>query len=191
MTLWRKHIDSPLGTLRAYASDRGLRALVYQGAELSRNGVKGDVEDAPEHPALCALAEQLAQYFTWQRQVFDLPLDPFGTPFQQRVWQALQAIPFGETRSYGEQARAIGKPSAVRAVGAANGRNPLSIVIPCHRVIGANGKLTGYAGGLRLKRALLEHEGAFRAPAEQLQLAVHAAVLRDNPAEYAPGDSDR
>jgi methylated-DNA-[protein]-cysteine S-methyltransferase len=103
-------------------------------------------------------AEQLAEYFAGERRVFELPIAPRGSGFQERVWRALVAIPFGETCSYGELARAIGRPSASRAVGTANSKNPISIIVPCHRVIGANGELTGYAGGLPAKRWLLAHE---------------------------------
>jgi methylated-DNA-[protein]-cysteine S-methyltransferase len=114
--------------------------------------------DSPEDAVLLAAECQLAEYFRGERRVFDVPLAPRGTEFQQRVWQALREIPFGETRSYGQVAERIGQPTAVRAVGAANGRNPLSIVAPCHRVIGANGDLTGFAGGIETKRFLLALE---------------------------------
>lgn len=107
---------------------------------------------------LARAAAQLAAYFAGERRDFDLPLAPQGTPFQQRVWDALLAIPYGAVRSYGDVARAIGRPAASRAVGAANGRNPIAIIVPCHRVIGASGQLTGYGGGLPTKRWLLEHE---------------------------------
>ena len=103
-------------------------------------------------------AEQLREYFDGTRRVFDLPLAPEGTAFQRIAWRALEAIPYAETRSYGEQARAIGRPAASRAVGAANGKNPISIIVPCHRVIGASGDLTGYGGGMDAKRWLLAHE---------------------------------
>jgi methylated-DNA-[protein]-cysteine S-methyltransferase len=109
-------------------------------------------------PVLRAAAAQLAEYFAGKRRTFDLPLAPHGTPFQLAVWSALRAIPYGETRNYAELARAIGRPTASRAVGAANGKNPLGIIVPCHRVIGASGALTGYAGGLSAKRWLLELE---------------------------------
>jgi methylated-DNA-[protein]-cysteine S-methyltransferase len=112
-------------------------------------------DDAALEPA----ARQLAAYFAGERTSFDMPLDLHGTEFQRRVWQALLAIPFGETTSYGEIARRIGAPSAVRAVGGAVGRNPISIVVPCHRVVGSNGSLTGFGGGLDRKRWLLSHEG--------------------------------
>ncbi len=160
MTIYTILIDTPLGQLSAYASDTGLRALLFDPADAPRHGVKGDINQGESHPMLNSLSEQLAEYFAKQRRNFDLPLDPIGTDFQRLAWDALLTIPYGEMRSYGEQARAIGKPTAVRAVGAANGRNPLGIIVPCHRVIGASGKLTGYAGGLDRKRALLEHEGA-------------------------------
>ena len=109
-------------------------------------------------PVLAATAHQLDAYFDGRLTTFDLPLSPVGTPFQRRVWSALRAIPFGETRSYGQLAKAIGKPSAMRAVGAANGRNPIAIVVPCHRVIGADGSLTGFGGGIERKKFLLSLE---------------------------------
>ena len=112
-------------------------------------------------PELAPVATQLAAYFDRRLQTFDLPLDMRGTPFQCEVWQALTAIPFGATCSYGQIAERIGRPKAVRAVGAANGANPVPVIVPCHRVIGSNGKLTGYAGGLGLKQRLLELEGRF------------------------------
>ena len=115
-------------------------------------------ELAESHPILHATAEQLGEYFTGQRRSFALPLDPQGSPFQQQVWLGLREIPYGETRSYGALAAQLGKPNAARAVGLANGRNPLSIVVPCHRVIGASGKLTGFAGGLAAKETLLRLE---------------------------------
>src|SRR6476659_2261805 len=123
-----------------------------------------DAEE-PGHPILVAAERQLAEYFAGRRTEFALALDPSGTDFQRSVWDALRTIPFGETRSYAQIAKQIGKPAAVRAVGAANGRNPLSIVAPCHRVVGSNGALTGFAGGLDVKAHLLTFEGAgFEAP---------------------------
>jgi methylated-DNA-[protein]-cysteine S-methyltransferase len=112
------------------------------------------------HPLLVEAERQLGEYFAGSRRRFDLKLDPEGTAFQKKVWQALLTIPFGETRSYGQIARQVGSPNAVRAVGAANGRNPISIVTPCHRVIGSTGKLTGFGGGLDAKAYLLALEGA-------------------------------
>ncbi len=113
----------------------------------------------PHHPLLQETLRQLSEYFAGARRAFDLPLDPHGTPFQLQVWKLLVHIPYGETRTYGEVARLLGRPDASRAVGAANGSNPIPIIIPCHRVIGAGGALTGYGGGLDRKRFLLELEG--------------------------------
>ncbi len=109
-------------------------------------------------PVLVEAARQLAEYFAGERTTFELRLAPLGTAFQQLVWRALTTIPFGETRTYGQQAVLVERPSASRAVGAANGKNPIGIIVPCHRVIGSNGTLTGYAGGLAMKQFLLEHE---------------------------------
>jgi methylated-DNA-[protein]-cysteine S-methyltransferase len=117
------------------------------------------MSEAPDNPILLRAVQQLQEYFSGTRNSFDLELDFAGTDFQKKVWQALLTIPFGETRSYSEIAEQIGNPSAVRAVGAANGKNPISIVAPCHRVIGASGKLTGFAGGLEAKERLLTLEG--------------------------------
>jgi methylated-DNA-[protein]-cysteine S-methyltransferase len=120
-----------------------------------------DGERSENHPLLLDAAHQLREYFAGKRREFQLPLDMQGTDFQLDVWRQLQGIPYGETRSYAQIAHAIGRPKAVRAVGAANGSNPVSIVVPCHRVIGSSGKLTGYGGGLPLKKRLLELEGAW------------------------------
>ena len=147
----RIRIDTPLGPLVAVAAgDGGLRSLAFD-----------DEERPPRAPAPGVLADtrrQLSEYFAGERTTFELPLSAGGTPFQQRVWRALAAIPYGETVSYGELAATIGAPHAARAVGLANGRNPIPIVVPCHRVIGADGRLTGYGGGLERKWALLELE---------------------------------
>ena len=148
---------SPVGELTLVASDAGLRAVLWPG-DADRVPLGGEPAPAPGHPVLVAAAEQLAAYFDGRRQHFDLPLDLDGTEFQLSVWHALADIPFGDTSTYGEQATAIGRPAAVRAVGAANGRNPVSIVLPCHRIIGKDGSLTGFAGGLDAKRFLLELE---------------------------------
>lgn len=126
-------------------------------------------------PVLVETARQLAAYFAGERQVFDLPLAPEGTAFQQMVWTALTKIPFGETRTYGQQAALIRRPSASRAVGAANGKNPIGIIVPCHRVIGTNGTLTGYAGGLAMKQWLLEHERRY---SSRLHAPPSSAALR-------------
>jgi methylated-DNA-[protein]-cysteine S-methyltransferase len=149
-----KTIDSPLGPLKLVASDRGLAAILWKD-ENPRRALLRDLVEEPDHPVLVETERQLHAYFAGRLQRFNLPLDFKGTAFQKSVWQALLTIPFGETRSYREIARQIGRPTAVRAVGAANGRNPISIVAPCHRVIGSNGDLTGYAGGLAAKHHLL------------------------------------
>jgi len=149
---------SPLGALVLAASEHGLRG-VYFAAQKHFKGTQ-DWGHAPDHATLREAARQLDEYFARRRTRFDLPLDmDCGTEFQRAVWQELQAIPFGHSASYAALAQRIGKPRAVRAVGAANGRNPLSIVVPCHRVIGASGALTGYAGGLERKAYLLTLEG--------------------------------
>ena len=118
------------------------------------------MNETPDHPVLVETERQLGEYFAGERRTFDVPLSFAGTDFQKRVWAALLAIPFGETRSYGEIADQLGAPGASRAVGAANGRNPISIIAPCHRVLGSNGKLTGFAGGLEAKAFLLDLERA-------------------------------
>ncbi len=153
-------LETPLGEMRAFASRDGLRALIFEGSDPAANGVCGEVFDGARDEVLRACAAQLREYFAGRRTTFDLPLDAVGTPFQQQAWRALRDIPYGETRSYAQQAEAMGRPSAVRAVGAANARNPHTIVVPCHRVLGADGALTGFASGLRNKRRLLELEGA-------------------------------
>lgn len=157
MTYAYTTMDSPVGTLTLIASEAGLAAVLWPDDDPARVCLEPR-EEAPDHPVLAAARAQLAAYFAGTRQRFDLPLDPRGTVFQQAVWQALLTIPFGETRSYAAIARQIGRPSATRAVGAANGRNPLSIVAPCHRVIGSNGALIGFAGGLAAKEMLLRLE---------------------------------
>ncbi len=156
-------IRSPVGLLTLIASDDGLAAILWENDRPGR--VTRDIvgEDAT-HPILRATERQLAEYFAGRRQAFDIPLDFAGTDFQKAVWRALLTIPFGETRSYAQIAQQIGHPTAVRAVGAANGRNPISIVTPCHRVIGSSGKLTGFAGGLDTKAFLLRLEGAAAVP---------------------------
>lgn len=158
--LW-SHIDSPVGRLFVAASDDGVRAIEFPR---NRHPVRRDGEWIEGlHPLIDEAQRQLDQFFAGKRRVFDLPLAPRGTPFQLTVWNALRAIPFGETWTYGDLARHIGQSSAVRAVGAANGRNPIPIVIPCHRVIGSDGSLTGFGGGLPTKEFLLRLEGALPA----------------------------
>ena len=148
---------SPVGTLTLAASDAGLVAILWEDDRPGRVAL-GRTQANDDHPVLVAACEQLARYFAGTLTAFDLPLDPRGTAFQRAVWAALLTIPYGETRSYGAIAAQVGRPSASRAVGAANGRNPLSIVAPCHRVVGSTGALTGFAGGLAAKRHLLALE---------------------------------
>lgn len=159
MTYFYKTTASPVGELTLVASGAGLAAVLWPNDDPRRVRLGPRTWDEA-HPVLCAAERQLAAYFAGRLRSFDLPLDPAGTAFQRQVWQALQAIPYGETRSYGALAAALGRPSAARAVGAANGRNPLSIVVPCHRVVGAGGALTGFAGGLAIKARLLALESA-------------------------------
>jgi len=157
MTYAYRIMASPVGALTLVASERGLAAILWEDDDPRRVPLSPLVEDVV-HPVLLETERQLTEYFAGQRMQFDVPLDFHGTDFQKRVWSALLQIPFGETRSYAEIARTIGRPSAVRAVGAANGRNPISIIAPCHRVIGSNGALTGFAGGLPAKQLLLALE---------------------------------
>jgi methylated-DNA-[protein]-cysteine S-methyltransferase len=156
MTLFYKEIRSPLGKLKLVASANALVGVLW---EEGRNRLKLDAQKIEGHHPILALAErQLTEYFAGTRTEFDLPLEPRGTEFQKKVWQSLRTIPFGTTKSYVEIARSIGSPRACRAVGAANGKNPLPIVVPCHRVIGTNGALTGFGGGVETKAKLLALE---------------------------------
>jgi methylated-DNA-[protein]-cysteine S-methyltransferase len=150
-----RYIDSPIGEILIAGDDDGLR---YIGFPEGKGRIEPGAGWTRNDEAFADAARQLAEYFAGERRSFDLNLSPHGTRFQLAVLQALQAIPYGETRSYADIARAVGSPSAVRAVGAANGRNPLPIVIPCHRVIGSNGSLTGFGGGIETKRFLLHLE---------------------------------
>ncbi|KQX26088.1 MULTISPECIES: methylated-DNA--[protein]-cysteine S-methyltransferase [unclassified Sphingomonas] len=157
MTLASTIFASPLGDLKLIAGERGLVAILWPDDAPGRVRL-GAMSEAPDHAVLVEARRQLADYFAGRRERFDVPLDFRGSDFQKQVWTALMTIPFGETRSYGQIARQIGRPSASRAVGAANGRNPISIVAPCHRVVGAGGAMTGFAGGLEAKRYLLALE---------------------------------
>ncbi|HXR40420.1 MAG TPA: methylated-DNA--[protein]-cysteine S-methyltransferase [Terracidiphilus sp.] len=152
-TIYYSRIDSPVGPLLLAVSEHGLVGLEFSRGDVAAGWVESAERTAP-------YARQLEEYFAGRRRGFDLPLDLRGTDFQKRCWQELLKIPYGETRSYQDIARAIGNPAAVRAVGLANGRNPIAIIVPCHRVIGSDGSLTGYGGGLETKRKLLELEGA-------------------------------
>ncbi len=151
-------INSPLGPLTLAATAQGL-ALAWFDAQAHRTATV-DAPEQADHPVLQQAAREFSAYWADARSVFTLPLDPQGTPFQHAVWRVLRGIAPGTLLSYGEVARRIANPAAVRAVGAAIGRNPLGIIVPCHRVVGSNGALTGYAGGLPRKQALLQHEGA-------------------------------
>jgi methylated-DNA-[protein]-cysteine S-methyltransferase len=154
-TIWFAELNSPLGKLTLESDGQALTRIRLPEEEWEPDSAV----DRVRKPELFAeAAAQLGAFFRGERQDFDLPLNPGGTPFQQKVWNLLREIPRGETITYGELARRAGNPKASRAVGAANGRNPIPIIIPCHRVIGAGGKLTGYAGGLEAKKKLLEIE---------------------------------
>jgi methylated-DNA-[protein]-cysteine S-methyltransferase len=155
----RTTLDTPVGELTLVANTYGLQGVLWPDEPmgvtivLDRDGGPHD----PDH-VLQSAVTQLAEYFAGSRTEFELPLDPAGTPFQQSAWMVLRTIPYGATISYGDQARALGDANKARAVGAANGKNPISIVVPCHRVVGANGTLTGFGGGLSAKDWLLRHE---------------------------------
>ncbi|KAA9014252.1 methylated-DNA--[protein]-cysteine S-methyltransferase [Sphingobium limneticum] len=157
MALVQTLFPSPVGALTLVASDAGLVAILWEDDDPARVRLTAR-DERPDHPMLAQAATELTAYFAGDLQIFTVPLDFRGTDFQRQVWAALCTIPFGETRSYGAIARAIGHPTASRAVGAANGRNPISIIAPCHRVIGTNGALTGFAGGVEVKRWLLDFE---------------------------------
>jgi methylated-DNA-[protein]-cysteine S-methyltransferase len=149
---------TPVGVLTLVASDRGLRAVLWPKVSPQRAGIRPRPRRDPDHPILRKAVEQLNEYFAGSRLSFDLPLDLDGTRFQLAAWRSLAEIPFGATTTYGRQAAALGIPTAARAMGAANRANPVCIVLPCHRVIGADGSLTGFGGGLPVKQWLLDHE---------------------------------
>ncbi len=149
-----KKIKSPIGTLYLIANEHSLISLDNISTELF---IKAKLTN--DHPVLNLTKLQLDEYFLGQRFIFNLPIEPLGTPFQQKAWKALMKIPYGKIWSYGQQAKFLKSPKACRAVGSANGRNPIPIIIPCHRVIGSTGKLTGYSGGMKMKIGLLELEG--------------------------------
>ena len=149
--MWHSYAPSPIGDLLLVASEEGLVRVEFAGAVAPDDAPRDDKRLAP-------VLRQLAEYFAGDRTDFDIKLAPRGTPFQLDVWRTLQRIPYGETRSYADIARSIGRPTATRAVGAANGANPIPIIIPCHRVIGSNGSLTGFGGGMGVKRRLLDLE---------------------------------
>ncbi|WP_256489776.1 methylated-DNA--[protein]-cysteine S-methyltransferase [Pleionea sp. CnH1-48] len=144
------YFESPIGTIELTATEKGLSSLYFHAKKHTPKST----------PLFAKVKQQLSEYFAQERTTFDIALDLKGTDFQQQVWAQLLTIPSGETSTYAQIAKTLDRPKAVRAVGAANGKNPISIIVPCHRVIGSNGKLTGYAGGLERKQWLLEHEGA-------------------------------
>ncbi len=158
--LYETTLTTPVGPLRIIASDEGLRAVLWPDEAPDRVRLSEPTEENSGHPIVAAAAAQLIEYFAGTRTEFDLPLDVTGTAFQMACWRELSEIPYGSRISYGEQARRIDRPTAVRAVGAANGRNPISIVVPCHRVVASDGALAGFAGGLGTKEWLLAHEAA-------------------------------
>ena len=160
-------MDTPVGPITIVASARGVRAILWPDDDSDDVGGRVPISVTapdPDHPVIVATVAQLGEYFAGDREEFDLPLDPVGTDFQQSAWMALRTIPYGTTVSYGEQAARMGDRRKARAVGAANGRNPISIVVPCHRVVGSNGALTGFAGGLDTKAWLLDHEQRHTVP---------------------------
>jgi methylated-DNA-[protein]-cysteine S-methyltransferase len=162
-------VDSPVGPLLLTADDTGLTRVLFPRtrgvpARVDDGWVADDGAHGTASAVLASARAQLGDYFAGRRRTFDLPLAPAGTPFQRRVWEALRTLGFGETVSYAELARRAGAPGAARAIGAANGRNPIPVVVPCHRVIGADGTLTGFGGGMAAKEWLLAHEGAWPRP---------------------------
>jgi methylated-DNA-[protein]-cysteine S-methyltransferase len=168
-------VRSPIGRLTLVASERGLAAVLWPREDPLRVRL-GALHEDRAHALLRQVERQLKEYFAGRRARFTVKLDLAGTAFQRKVWRAVLAIPFGETRSYAQLAHRIGHPTASRAVGAANGRNPLSIIVPCHRVLGADGALRGYAGGLDAKRFLLDHEA--RQPDQPLSATARNGLAR-------------
>jgi methylated-DNA-[protein]-cysteine S-methyltransferase len=157
MNYYFKTMPSLIGQLKLVATNKGLAAILWENDNPRRVRLS-PLSENKKHPILLRTERQVTEYLNGKRQIFSVKLDPIGTIFQNKVWAALRTIPFGETGSYGEIARQIGNPKAMRAVGAANGKNPISLIVPCHRVIGASGKLTGFAGGLNTKKHLLALE---------------------------------
>lgn len=174
------YLETPLGLLELMATDQGICQVIYCGDKSSsEQKIRSNVN------AMTSQGKQeLAEYFSGQRQKFTVPLDAQGTPFQQTVWHCLTQIPFGAVKAYGEIAKIINKPKASQAVGGANGRNPIAIIVPCHRVIGANGSLTGYAGGLERKLWLLNHEGNNMKQADKERQAINGIHERQANTQY-------
>lgn len=166
MALSYREVKTPVGRMKIVASERGLRAILWPDDDPSR--VKFDVEPRRStNPILVEVENQLRDYFAGRRESFDVDLDLRGTDFQRAVWKQLARIPYGRTTTYGELAKRVGRPTGARAVGGAVGRNPVSIVLPCHRVVGSSGKLTGFAGGLECKTRLLDIESGLKRRAKQ------------------------
>ncbi|ASW74310.1 cysteine methyltransferase [Chryseobacterium piperi] len=161
--LMYKDVPSPVGLIRVIASDQGLVAVLWEGEDYKRTKLSAPVRE-DLHPVLLQAEAELKEYFENKRRIFDIPLDFKGTDFQIKVWEALLKIPYGMTKTYGELAKILGDIKAVRAVGGALNKNPISIIVPCHRVVGASGKLVGFAGGLENKSILLDLEKGFRMP---------------------------
>jgi methylated-DNA-[protein]-cysteine S-methyltransferase len=157
-TYYFKTVTSPVGQLRLVASDKGLVSVLFNGGRGQAKLPDGLLEQNETHPILRQAEKQLSEYFSGKRKDFHLPLEIKGSVFQTKAWRELQKIPYGGTISYGEQAKRLGDAKKARAAGMANGRNPISIIVPCHRVIGASGALTGFGGGLKVKQYLLDHE---------------------------------
>lgn len=156
--LYEKTITSPVGKLQLVASDKGLRYVGFEDSDGRYAALDEETSESKTHPVLLKTEAQLGEYFSGRRESFDIPLELKGSVFQIKAWRALGKIPYGQTRSYGEQAKIMGDANKARAVGMANNRNPICIILPCHRVIGANGSLVGYAGGLKRKQWLLALE---------------------------------
>jgi methylated-DNA-[protein]-cysteine S-methyltransferase len=153
--------SSPIGQLTLVAEEQSITGVYFECSKESNSLVDSRYKISDQHPVLCAAKKQLSEYFAGKRKIFDLPLRPRGTVFQLKAWKELQKIPYGKTIAYGEQARRVGDANKARAVGMANGRNPISIIVPCHRVVGADGSLTGFGGGLKTKKFLLDLEQRF------------------------------
>jgi methylated-DNA-[protein]-cysteine S-methyltransferase len=182
MAHFYKVIDSPIGMLKLVANENRLAAILWEVEKDGRVRL-GPMTEDPTRPILVKAARQLREYFSGQRKHFDLDLDFSGTDFQKKVWEALLGIPFGETRTYAELAEQLGNAKAARAVGAANGKNPIAIVTPCHRVIGKQGELTGFAGGLNAKQTLLSIEGQ-----PELSMKKHSGHREQMPAPLTRND---
>ena len=158
LTFARAFLHVPFGELTVVASDKGVRYITFENDAHPKSFQNMSVMDDASHPVVARTLSQLGEYFNGTRRTFDVPLDLVGTEFQVQAWNALAKVPYGTTASYAQQAASIGRPKATRAIGAANGRNPVVVVLPCHRIVGADGSLTGFGGGLPVKKWLLDHE---------------------------------